>query len=97
MLRIHGLPPSQVSRVHIALHLHLHLLPLLSSLQDIATVRRAKRRVFQLAAAEQLQSLVDVSHGFRGVEQIPDAVEYMLRGGHIGKVVIPLLPSNTCE
>jgi NADPH-dependent curcumin reductase CurA len=46
--------------------------------------------VFELHAAGQLHAWVDTSHGFAGVEQVPDAIEYMLRGGHIGKVVIPL-------
>lgn len=58
--------------------------------QDVAAIRRCKRRVFKLHAEGQLAALVDTSHGFRGVGQVADAVDYMLRGGHIGKVVIPL-------
>jgi NADPH-dependent curcumin reductase CurA len=66
----------------------LRLCPL--ALQDVAAIRRCKWRVFQLHKEGKLQAWVDDSHGFKGVEQIPDAIEYMLQGGHIGKVVIPL-------
>lgn len=46
--------------------------------------------MFHLHASGQLAAWADTSHGFRGVSQVPDAVDYMLRGGHVGKVVIPL-------
>jgi NADPH-dependent curcumin reductase CurA len=36
----------------------------------------------------RLQVLVDDS--IKGLSAIPDAIEYMLRGGHIGKVVVDL-------
>ncbi|GBF92774.1 hypothetical protein Rsub_05393 [Raphidocelis subcapitata] len=58
---------------------------------DPKEILRAKRRVFDLYASGQLLSWTDLSHGFRGVDQIPDAVDYMLEGGHVGKVVIPLM------
>jgi NADPH-dependent curcumin reductase CurA len=61
-----------------------------AGMQDVAAIRKCKRRVFQLHQQGKLQAWVDESHGFRGVEQIPDAIEYMLQGGHIGKVVIPI-------
>jgi NADPH-dependent curcumin reductase CurA len=64
--------------------------PLCLCLQDVAAIRKCKRRVFQLHAQGKLQAWVDESHGFRGVGQIPDAIDYMLQGGHIGKVVIPI-------
>lgn len=51
---------------------------------------RAKRRVFDLYYAGALRVLTDARHGLHGVEGIPGAVEYMLRGGHIGKVVIQI-------
>jgi NADPH-dependent curcumin reductase CurA len=56
----------------------------------VAVIRQCRQRVFDLHAAGQLAAWVDVSHGYRGVGQIPDAVEYMLKGGHVGKVVIPI-------
>jgi NADPH-dependent curcumin reductase CurA len=68
------------------------LLVLLLALQDVKTIRRCKQRIFDLHAAGQLQAWVDLSHGYAGVEQVADAVEYMLQGGHVGKVVIPILP-----
>lgn len=48
--------------------------------------------MFDLHAAGQLRAWVDTSHGFRGVGQVADAVDYMLAGGHVGKVVIPIAP-----
>jgi NADPH-dependent curcumin reductase CurA len=36
--------------------------------------------------------VVELSHGLRGIEAVPDAVEWMLRGTGLGKVVLPLLP-----
>jgi NADPH-dependent curcumin reductase CurA len=58
--------------------------------QDISAIRASRQKVFKLFDEGKLQAWVDTSHGFRGVEQIPQAVDYMLQGGHIGKVVIPL-------
>jgi NADPH-dependent curcumin reductase CurA len=60
------------------------------NVQDVAAIRRCKRRVFKLHQQGKLQAWTDVSHGFKGVEQIPDAVDYMLKGDHIGKVVVPV-------
>lgn len=59
-------------------------------LQDINAIRSSRQKVFQLYEEGKLQAWVDASHGCRGVEQIPQAIDYMLQGGHIGKVVIPL-------
>ena len=59
-------------------------------MQDISAIRASRQKVFKLFDEGKLQAWVDTSHGFRGVEQIPQAVDYMLQGGHIGKVVIPL-------
>ena len=47
--------------------------------------------MFELYEAGALQAWTDVGHGFRGVGQIADAVDYMLQGGHVGKVVVPLV------
>lgn len=46
--------------------------------------------MFDLYNEGKLKAWVDVSHGYKGVEQIPQAIDYMLQGGHTGKVVIPL-------
>jgi len=58
---------------------------------DPRAIRRCKKRVFDLFAEGKLVAWVDVSHGFRGVEGVADAVDYMLQGKHVGKVVIPML------
>lgn len=58
--------------------------------QDINAIRSSRAKVFKLHDEGKLQAWVDVSHGFKGVEQIPQAIEYMLQGEHTGKVVIPL-------
>ena len=85
-------PASTLSRAHTHIHTgstlwhpHLHISP-----QDPRAIRKCKRRVFDLHADGKLAAWVDLSHGFSGVEQVADAVEYMLRGGHMGKVVIPI-------
>jgi len=70
--------------------MHHELWSLQCCLQDITVIRRCKRRMFELYKEGKLKAWTDVSHGFKGVEQIPDAVEYMLRGGHGGKVVVPV-------
>ncbi|GIL65765.1 hypothetical protein Vafri_19461 [Volvox africanus] len=58
--------------------------------KDLKAILRCRRRVFDLARRGQLRVLTDQGHGCRGVEGVPDAVDYMLRGGHIGKVVIEI-------
>lgn len=65
-------------------------LPVFMRTQDIAAIRASRAKVFALYEEGKLQAWVDTSHGFKGVEQIPEAIAYMLQGGHIGKVVIPL-------
>lgn len=59
--------------------------------KDRAAIRKCRQRVFDLFDAGQLTAWVDMSHGFRGVEQVPDAIDYMLQGKHVGKVVIPIV------
>lgn len=59
-------------------------------LQDISAIRSSRSKIFQLHDEGKLQAWVDVGHGYKGVEQIPQAIEYMLQGAHTGKVVIPL-------
>ncbi|GAB4813339.1 hypothetical protein N2152v2_000385 [Parachlorella kessleri] len=58
--------------------------------KDRADTLRCKALVFDLHAAGQLQAWVDRTAGFEGVESIPDAVEYMLSGCCVGKVVVRL-------
>lgn len=44
--------------------------------------------MFQLYDQGALQVVVDQARAFQGVASIPAAVEYMLQGGHTGKVVV---------
>ncbi|KAF8062034.1 Zadh2 [Scenedesmus sp. PABB004] len=55
--------------------------------KDVGAVRAAKRRVFALHAEGRLDAWVDTSHGYAGVGQVADAIDYMLQGGHVGKGV----------
>lgn len=49
-----------------------------------------KSKVFQLFAEGKLKVLLDDSQTFEGLESIPDAIEHMLSGSTIGKVVVTL-------
>ncbi|KIZ03484.1 hypothetical protein MNEG_4480 [Monoraphidium neglectum] len=57
---------------------------------DPRAIRQCKRRVFDLHETGHLVAWADVSHGFKGVDQVADAIDYMLAGRHVGKVVIPI-------
>ena len=46
-----------------------------------------RQRLFDLYEKGQLQAWVD-ERQFHGVEQVSDAVEYMLSGQAVGKVVV---------
>lgn len=61
--------------------------------RDVDAIRSSKRRVFDLHRQGKLKALIDESATFQGVEAVPDAVEHMLRGGHVGKVVVRLSPA----
>lgn len=88
------MPALQVS--HLCLHSLLTPWPLilLAHAQvwpsDPKAIARCKRRVFQLHREGRLQAWVDRSAHFKGLDSIPDAVEHMLRGGHMGKVVVEI-------
>ena len=49
----------------------------------------ARRRLLDLYAEEEIVPLVDSSQ-FAGLESVPDAVDYLLAGRNIGKVVVDL-------
>ena len=46
-----------------------------------------RQRLFDLYDKGELQAWVDEQH-FHGVEQVSDAIEYMLSGQALGKVVV---------
>ncbi len=54
---------------------------------DKEKVAAARKRVFALHAEGKLQALVDPER-FAGLGAVPDAIEYMLSGRSIGKVVV---------
>ncbi len=60
------------------------------SMQDAVSIAQCKKCVFELARSGKLEAWVDESHGHVGLEGVAPAVEYMLRGGHVGKVVIKI-------
>ena len=54
---------------------------------DKEKVAAARKRVFDLHAEGKLQAWVDPKP-FTGLSAVPDAIEYMLSGQSIGKVVV---------
>ncbi|PNW84326.1 hypothetical protein CHLRE_04g229650v5 [Chlamydomonas reinhardtii] len=56
--------------------------------KDLKSLLRCRKRVFELAAAGRLRVMTDQGHERQGVEGVAEAIEYMLRGQHVGKVVI---------
>ena len=46
--------------------------------------------MLDLHASGELVALVDEKRTFEGLESVPDAIEYMLSGEAIGKVVVRL-------
>ncbi len=51
-------------------------------------IARCRRRVFELAKNGKLDAWVDQSHGLEGLEGVAPAIDYMLQGQHVGKVVL---------
>lgn len=56
---------------------------------DPLSIARARKRIFKLHKDGLIKALID-SSAFRGIASIPEAVEHMLNGQHIGKVVVEL-------
>mmetsp|Transcript_1839 Transcript_1839/g.5813 ORF Transcript_1839/g.5813 Transcript_1839/m.5813 type:complete len:374 (+) Transcript_1839:136-1257(+) len=56
--------------------------------KDFAAVAGCKQRVLDLHASGQLVALVDEKRTFAGLESVADAIEYMLSGEAVGKVVV---------
>mmetsp|Transcript_30562 Transcript_30562/g.61967 ORF Transcript_30562/g.61967 Transcript_30562/m.61967 type:complete len:119 (+) Transcript_30562:76-432(+) len=55
--------------------------------QGMEDIAKGRNKVVEAFESGQLRSLVDARE-FRGLESIPDAVEHMLSGTTIGKVVV---------
>ena len=62
--------------------------------QDPDRLQAAKSRLFKRYYAHEICALVDTSKQFAGVEQVCDAVDFMLSGQAIGKVVVGM---QACE
>uniref|UniRef100_A0A7S0LKP0 Enoyl reductase (ER) domain-containing protein n=1 Tax=Coccolithus braarudii TaxID=221442 RepID=A0A7S0LKP0_9EUKA len=56
--------------------------------KDFKAVAGCKERVLDLYASGELKALVDEKHTFQGLESVSDAIEYMLSGEAVGKVVV---------
>lgn len=54
---------------------------------DKEKVAAARRRMFALHEEGKLQAWIDPKP-FVGLQSVPDAIEYMLSGSSIGKVVV---------
>jgi len=56
--------------------------------KDFGAVASCKQRVLDLYASGELVALVDDKRTFEGLESVADAIEYMLSGAAVGKVVV---------
>ena len=57
------------------------------SSDPVRVYRAAREEVFALYAAGQIEVVTEGANEFVGLEAIPRAVEHMLSGGTMGKVV----------
>ena len=57
---------------------------------DRAAMLAAKRRLFDDVAAGHIKPVIDTQRQFEGLASVPDAMDYMLSGQAIGKVVVSL-------
>ena len=58
--------------------------------KDFGAVAGCKQRVLDLHASGDLKALVDDKRTFEGLENVSDAIEYMLSGEAVGKVVVKI-------
>ena len=72
-----------------SLRQHQHCVLIVPFVQDRSKVQGAKQRLFDRYHNGTIKALID-KKAFHGVEAVPDAVEYMLTGQAIGKVVVDL-------
>jgi NADPH-dependent curcumin reductase CurA len=70
--------------IYIYIYLNTCALALQAKMQEIPAFRR---QLFDLYEEGKLQAWVD-SRRFHGVEQVSDAIDYMLTGQAVGKVVV---------
>jgi prostaglandin reductase 3 len=58
-------------------------------LQDFSKIGECRQKCIDLVQAGEVESLVD-DREFRSLESVLDAIDYMLSGEAIGKVVVSL-------
>mmetsp|Transcript_35084 Transcript_35084/g.41870 ORF Transcript_35084/g.41870 Transcript_35084/m.41870 type:complete len:379 (+) Transcript_35084:97-1233(+) len=58
--------------------------------RDFSLVAGCQNRILDLFAEKKLESIVDKSSEFIGLESVSDAISYMLSGKTIGKVVVKI-------
>ena len=56
--------------------------------KDFGTVAGSKERVLKLFAEKKLTSLIDDTEEFSGLDSVSDAIDHMLSGKTIGKVIV---------
>ena len=52
----------------------------------------AKERLFARYYSGDIRALVDDAQTFKGVDSVTDAIDYMLTGKAVGKVVVSMQP-----
>lgn len=60
------------------------------AVQDAQKLQAAKDNLFKRYYSGQIRALVDHSQSFYGVEQVCDAIDFMLSGKALGKVVVDM-------
>lgn len=58
--------------------------------KDYSSIAGCKDRILSLFAQNKLKSIIDRSNEFSGLESVSDAIEFMLSGNAIGKVVVKI-------
>ncbi|KAK9810466.1 hypothetical protein WJX72_011155 [[Myrmecia] bisecta] len=58
--------------------------------KDRAAMLQAKQRLFDRYYGGEIKALIDKSQQFKGIDSVVDAIEYMLSGVTIGKVVVEM-------
>lgn len=48
------------------------------------------QKLISLLQEGKIQSVIDISQNFQGLEQIPDAIDYMYQGKNVGKLLVKI-------
>lgn len=95
-MQLASLHATDIHPPHTALHIDLqcgfaaaHKRTLTCALAQASQRAKCKEEAWQAYHAGQVRALVD-ERRFQGLDSIPDAVDHMLSGAAIGKVVVAL-------